>query len=179
MTSVYGAEVSPSNESVREARAPRAMIFFIYLLAGPPAGATLFVAGVVAYGIGLQLSGAGVGIGYNGPSETSMLQTIATIPVFWIVASVLSYIFGGLQAAGTGLLLTFMSGEDGRFGYGLAFFAALVPSFFGAVLFGRDAPGYFAVLFAIGVAASLILRFHFRKRFSRLVVEEDTFTRPE
>lgn len=178
MSAIESGEPMAELAEARELKARKLMIFFFYLLAGPPAGATLFVAGVLAYGIGLQLSGAGVGIGYYGSGETGMLQIIATIPMFWILASVLSYIFGGLQAAGTGLLLTFMSSENGRFGYGLAIFAALVPSLLGAVMFGRDAPGYFAVLFAIGVASSLLLRFLFRKRFSRLVVEEGTFTRP-
>lgn len=162
MSAFESDELTPKQAAMRERNVGRLMIFFIYLIFGPPTGGLLFLLSLMAYGL------IEPGPAYDpAPSESSIIDFLWGIPMFVGFVAVFGYFFGGLQAAGTGLLLTFMSKEDGRFGYGLAFLAALVPSFLGAVLFGLDAPGFAVSLFVTGVAASLVLRVLFRKRFRR------------
>lgn len=170
MTSVYGAEVSPSNESVREARAPRAMIFFIYLIFGPPVGGIAFVAGFMGYDFITQFVASEWIV--KEQDITGVAQIVALSPLYILVVIFFSYFFGGLQAAATGLIITLLSKRNGTFGYVLAFIAPLVPSMLGAWMF-RSAPGFASLLATTGVFASLAIRFLFRKRFASRNLNHD------
>ena len=153
----------PEQIGSREVKAGRGLVFFIYMIAGPPIGGALFLLGFMGYGIFAE----------TGPTflskfdETAVLRFFATLPMIFGFTLLFGYFLGGLQAAGAGLILTLMSDKNGRFGYGLAFLAAIVPSLLGAWLWMGDAPGFAAILFSLGLAASLVLRFLFRKRFGR------------
>lgn len=138
------------------------IVFFIYLLLGPPLGALVFYLGLIGYSV--------IDNGFGNSSGWAVADAVEFVVAFfsllWVI-TLFSYFFGGLQAAGTGLILAILSRDGGRFGYGLAFMAALVPSFLGAALLAGDAPGFAVALFATGLVASFLLRFLFRKRFGR------------
>ena len=141
----------------------RFIVFFIYLLLGPPLGALVFYLGLIGYSF--------IESGFGNPSDGMSVAAVAEFVVaffsfLWVIVF-FSYFAGGLQAAGTGLILAVVSKDGGRFGYNLAFLAALVPSFLGAVLFAGDTPGFAVAMFVTGIVASLLLRLLFRERFRR------------
>ena len=100
-----------------------------------------------------------------------VISIVGTIVGF----ALLGYPFGGIQALLTGLLIKAIAGPQGKFGY---LTALIAPSIIGGVASVILCAGYIgaldnapieiaAFIAVIGIAASLALRFLFRKRFQR------------
>lgn len=146
-----------------------AMVFFIYLIFGPPIGglatilAFLVLPGILAGNFGLLGDASGEGF-----------VQLVFLPVWVVMLSLWGYVFGGVQAAMTGLILAACSDLDGRFGYDRAIFATLPPSVFAGIFIGKDyvddygaGHGFLTLVLTLAsIVASLALRYLFRKRFS-------------
>jgi hypothetical protein len=146
----------------------KAMVFFIYLMFGPPIGGLatiltfLILSAVLAGDLGLLGDASGEGV----------IQ-LFFLPVWVVMLSLWGYLFGGVQAAMTGLILAACSDLDGRFGYDRAVIATLPPSMFAGILIGKDyvndhdaGHGFLILVLTLAsIVASLVLRYLFRERF--------------
>ncbi len=149
----------------------KAMVFFIYLIFGPPIGGLatiltfLILSAVLAGDLGLLGDASGEGF----------IQ-LFFLPIWVVMLSLWGYVLGGVQAAMTGLILAACSDLDGRFGYDRAILATLPPSIFAGILIGKDyvndydaGHGFLTLVLAVAsIVASLVLRYIFRKRFRLL-----------
>ncbi|MFC2952843.1 hypothetical protein ACFOOP_12970 [Marinicaulis aureus] len=162
--------LQPQRAIDRNVAPQRALNFFIYLIAGPPIGALVFMAFLCAMAIEAAFITPSL-TSPSVPSEAAILGTFVSLIAFTPVALMFSYFFGGLQAAATGLLLIFLSDRQGKFSYGAAMLAALPSSLAALFIIGRDSIGFGVVVALIGMLSSLILRLIFRKRFGRHVPE--------
>lgn len=143
----------------------RLPIIFIYALLGPPVGAIVFLSGALlaaAYQ-SLKLNG------WEGVSLSDALQSLAVVPVVLLYAIPFSYLFGFVQALLTGVALAELRARTGKARY---LEAVLVPLVIGAGAYAVMAAGLYpvydfaAAIVAIGIAASLVLRFLFRRAFA-------------
>lgn len=137
----------------------------IYGLFGPPVG------GLIAYIILLVYAARGEY--WWADFRENTLEVLASLSTGLIAFPLYGYLFGGVQALLTGLIVKTFADTDGRFGYMTAFVAATLV---GVVVGLFLTTGYFfsigyapviafVVLAVIGITASLIVRFLFRKRF--------------
>ncbi len=146
----------------------KALVFFIYMVFGPPIGG--FATLVAVFLFGMFASGE-----FNFPGNVTAEDVLELLHVIiWIpMMSLWGYVFGGIQAAMTGLILAAASDLEGRFGYDKAIVATLPPSLFAGIFISKDAipelnseNGFFIlVLTAAGIFASVAVRFLFRRRF--------------
>ena len=154
-----------SPEVEKGSKGGRLAIFAIYLAFGPPMGAIIFVVTIVAAG----LIGRLFEIATGQPAGSSQLTDIINLLFFFSAMPIiimLSYLFGGLQAAVTGIIIAVSSGKGRKFGYGLAFLAPVIPSAAALFVLGRGETGLGWFLGVIGVTASLAIRYLFRARFA-------------
>ncbi len=159
--------LTDSDAPTSKGRRPR--IILIYVLAGPPIGGIIAMLAIYMY--------LAIETGFQpwlDNVRAEPIQTILSLPMTFIIVALYGYIFGGIQALLTGIYISLNSGKNGKFGYKLAItasaFVALVVT---AVLtaFYQIRTGYAVlavpiILGAIGIAASVLVRFFFRKRFS-------------
>jgi len=153
--------LEPDRKTFRKSEPRKAQIFFIYLLAGPPIGALILI---VAGGL-VSILLSSVTHPLSGNYGMSIPEVVTYYFFATPMAMLFSYIFGGLQAAGTGLFLTFLSTEKGKFNYSAALLAPLPPSGIAFVVTGHTMAGFGVLLCILSVLSSLMLRFLFRKRF--------------
>ncbi|NOX84135.1 MAG: hypothetical protein GXP06_14355 [Alphaproteobacteria bacterium] len=144
-------------------------IILIYTLAGPPIGGIIAMLSIYVY--------LAIETGFQSWLDNvraEPIQIFLSLSRAFITVAFYGYIFGGIQALLTGIYISLNSGNDGKFGYGLAITASVfVALAVTAVLtaFYQIRSGYAflvapIILGAIGIAASVIVRFLFRKRFS-------------
>ncbi|WP_428409629.1 hypothetical protein [Hyphococcus sp.] len=153
MSDVQPHDATSSQEAGGRGR--KVATILIYLLLGPPVGGMIFAAFFSVSNVYNFLTG----------SSANQEDLVSGTVGLFVLAMPFSYMFGGLQAAMTGVIIAICTRNEGRFGYGLAFLASLVSSLVGAVIFGRDAVGFGVILVVVGVLSSLVLRFLFRKVF--------------
>ncbi|PQA85599.1 hypothetical protein CW354_21930 [Marinicaulis flavus] len=140
----------------------RFAIFCVYLVLGPPVGGLFLIAGALLTAGASVFTGNGDGI-----SSGSGWDTIFGVFALTPLVLMFSYLFGGLQAAATGLFLAVFSGKEGRFGYILAVLAPVPPGLVALFVMGRDGLSGGLALGLLGILASVTLRFVFRKSFGR------------
>ncbi len=154
-------------EAPRETSTGRRLtIFGVYLVLGPPVGGLLLIGAVLLSMSSSLFAGHGESLSGGTPLET-VFGVFALTP-FVIM---FSYLFGGLQAAATGLILAVFSGKEGRFGYGLALLAPVPPGLAALLVMERNDWSGALALGLLGMAASFTLRFLFRKSFGRRAPE--------
>ena len=139
----------------------RVSIFPIALFLGPPLGGLMVW---VVFAIDYLLSQP-----FSFPDELvlSALLFLRNVIASVVVMAFCGYVFGGLQAAAAGLLLTFWSDKNGRFSYLKAFLAPMAPGLLVMAIFYKDGLLVLtSLLLGLGVASSLALRFLFRKSFA-------------
>lgn len=158
-------------------REPR--IIMIYALVGPPFG------GMIVFL--MFLISASFGETWRENLHDDFSGTIFSLIGAAIGFPVMGYPFGGVQALLTGLLIKTVASSGGRFGYLTAF---LAPAFVGAAVtvlltyLYYDGVGFapisvFIAVGLIGIVASLIVRFLFRRRFGKQIHDDasaQTFT---
>ncbi|WDI30799.1 hypothetical protein PUV54_12630 [Hyphococcus flavus] len=141
----------------------RVTIFLIFLVFGPPIGGLIAIHGFLLYMI-LQ-----TGLSEVFPEfKFQTLLGLVLWPIWAFMLSLYGYIFGGIQAGVTGCILAIIADRNGRFSYQIAVMATLPSSLLAAIHFGLRGNGelfFAAILAGVSVAASLIVRFLFRKRF--------------
>ncbi|MEO1136379.1 MAG: hypothetical protein AAFW68_07190 [Pseudomonadota bacterium] len=143
----------------------RLPIFFIYLIFGPPIGGVIFAIGWFGALFISQISSTTIV-----PAEALWTHAQA-FPLFLLLSIVFSYLFGGVQAILTGLFISAFAKRNGKFGYRMALLASFSGSLLGGLLFARDSLTFLALLTAIGVLASILIRFVFRNRFGGVVAK--------
>ena len=156
-------------EEITRDHRQRSRIVLIYSIIGPPIG------GLIAY-FAFMVSATFSEMFWVNTKEAT-LESLLSLLSGIVVFPLLAYMFGGLQALCTGLLIARIANRDGRFGYLTAFAAAafigllvglvavLVYSVSGVSV--SDIALAFSVLWAIGVASSLLLRCWFRGLFAK------------
>ena len=145
----------------------KAMVFLIYLIFGPPIGGLVTIFGFFTY------AAIADGAAFFGSFALSNIGELLMIPVWIAMLSLWGYLFGGAQAAMTGLILAACSDLDGRFGFDRAVIATFPPSIFAGILIGKDYLDDYdtghglliLVLTLASVAASVVVRYLFRNRF--------------
>ena len=159
------SNVTHQDETVTCAPRRRLPIILIYALLGPPVGAIVLLLSMFITSFAEAISREGLGV-----LSVENLPSFATIFGVAYIVIAFSYLFGFVQALLTGVILAEWRTRFGGAGYlaafiaplcvGLAAYAVLLPA---APGFGHGVP---LLLGAIGIAASLILRFFFRSAFS-------------
>jgi hypothetical protein len=148
----------------------RPRIILIYALAGPPIGGIVAILSIYMYtaitsGFEIWLDNV----------RAEPIQTLLSLLMTLVAVAFYGYILGGIQALLTGSFISLFAGKDGKFGYGLAIIApAFVALGVGGawMVFYQIRVGFTPffeppiMLGAIGVAASVTVRFLFRKQFS-------------
>lgn len=174
MPSVYVRdEAAAPRQPHTDEKSPLRMapIIAIYTGLGPPIGGVL--TSLSLFAVAMFEAGGGSLTGFSTRALESVLGLIVLIPI----SALYGYYLGGIQAFLTGAIIAFASRSKGGFGYVTAFLAPLAVGVVAGVLmvtdfrldFTRVVPGEYmmaAILAAIGVVASLILRFLFRRRFA-------------
>ncbi len=146
-------------------------VIAIYTGLGPPIGGVL--ASLLLFAVAMFEAAGGSLTGFS----TSALESVLGLIVFIPISALYGYYLGGIQAFLTGAIIAFASRSKGGFGYVTAFLAPLAVGVVAGVLivtdfrldFTRVVPGEYmmaAILAAIGVVASLILRLLFRRLFA-------------
>ena len=159
------SNVTHKGETVTYAPRRRLPIVLIYAFLGPPVGAIVLLLSMFITSFAEAISREGLGaLSIENLSSSASYFSIAHIFIAF------SYLFGFVQALLTGVILAEWRARFGGAGYlaafiaplcvGLAAYAVLLPA---APGFGHGVP---LLLGAIGIAASLILRFFFRSIFS-------------
>ena len=141
----------------------RLLVFIIYLVFGPPIGGFLVINGFVI-SMGVNMGGAELISKLNVQSFFDVLMW----PFWSMVLSLFGYLFGGIQAAITGLVLVLMSDERGHFSYRTAIIATLPSSLLTAIFLATEGDSqwlFIAILALVSIAASVLVRYFFRKRF--------------
>lgn len=147
---------------------PNDRLILKYALLGPLIGAVLIICLFYLYVFAEELaSGGELGDLFGDPPSLSDLLLFLGLVVFY------GYILGGMQAIATGVLLKLWTRNRGEFTYlmaaGAAALIGLIALFFLLIIFNSSPTGgawIALILCAVGVAASLGLRFIFRKSFS-------------
>lgn len=143
----------------------RGNIILFYIFVGPPVGGMLVFLYLFVFSL---LSGAADF--WTDSFFKEPLEALSTFAGNFILVTLLSYVFGGVQALATGLLISTISGPEGNFSYVVAL---IIPAIVGATVMLALAEAYQmplgigAFLGAIGVGASILIRFLFRRRFGK------------
>lgn len=138
----------------------KVMVFFIYLIFGPPIGGIITLTSMLGYVV--------IEEGFGQTFSNEWFSGFPLFPFYILFLSLWGYLFGGVQAALTGLILSISSDAGGRFGYFHALLATIPPSILaGIFLYFQERDGFVAsgVLAIVSVVASLVVRFLFRNRF--------------
>ncbi len=149
------------------------MIVFIYLIFGPPIGGLATILGFFTFAVFAEGNGA-----FFESFAGEDIGDLLMMPVWMFLMSLWGYVFGGAQAAMTGLILAVASDREGRFGYDRTIIATFPPSLIaGIVISGGAFPALgnenglvIFILTLTGVVASIAVRFLFRKRFGATAV---------
>lgn len=164
MSNKENKHAASSNSGYRASR-----IVLIYGLFGPPIGGLIVYVYYLIDSFFLSRMPNFVDRHYD------FVDAIFSIAAGFIAFPLLGYAFGGVQALLTGLLIKTLAGPEGKFGYLTVLLAAtVVGASVGALLVSGyvTAIGFapitiVIVLGVIGIAASIIVRFLFRRRFGK------------
>lgn len=158
--------ISPENKTPHE-RKP-VPIILLWFFVGPPVGGLLTVLGTVLF-LSFEFD---IREALNVLGGISLYEMV-WIPIYLLFGSLMGYVFGGVQALLTALLLKRWYKINGTVGYGAAAGAAAVVGLLAAILLtafsGEAAITDFklsVVLFLAGIAASVVVRFLFRRSLS-------------
>ncbi len=153
-------DANPENQKVKRPR-----VIVLYSIFGPPIG------GLIVYLIFLAYTARNEY--FLADFRENTLEVLTSLLGGLISFPLLAYLFGGVQALLTGALIKRLSDSDGRFGYLTAFFAAMWVGV--CMSFVLSAAYFFSIgyipvsaivaLGVLGIVASLIVRFLFRKSF--------------
>lgn len=165
------SRIKSAQESVIEQKAlhgiiPRGKtaIVVIYTLFGPAVG------GLITISVLLGVAAAAGGFGAQSEFVGSPIELWFWLPAAFLFGVFYGYIFGGAQALVCGLLLAAVSDLNGRFSYAQAAIASMIVAILSAALIFvaiDDDVGNAVFMVAAGPPTSLLLRWIFRKWFSR------------